>query len=322
MKPVHRAYLSSESRRALSLRLYALLASGLIIISSGHTQEPRSPLTSDSIQISDIQLELVRIASGKFIMGSPRTEHGHEYDEHQHEVTLRQAFWMGTHEITVGQWKVFTKERGHVTEAERSGGLYGFKEGLWRFIKGATWQNPGFPQDDQHPVVGVNWYDAKAFCRWLTTREQQAERLPKGYIYTLPSEAQWEFACRAGSSGRFIGDSLDTKAEIWYKFGAGGGIPNTPKTTHPVGQKRVNAWGLYDVHGNVWEWCDDWYQEDLIEASSDPIGPPSGKLKVCRGGAWSSAAKSVRSAMRGRDNPNDRGTNLGFRISLRIKPPN
>lgn len=280
-----------------------------------------APKLGANFDVSSLGLDMVWIEPGTFVMGSSRIESGHAYDEQQHSVTLTQGFWIAAHEVTVGQWKTFASDSEHTTEAERAGGLYGFKDGLWRFVDGAHWRKPGFEQTDQHPVVGVNWHDAKAFCQWLTLREQNEHRLPTGFEYTLPTEAQWEYTCRAGASGRYIGDSLDIKAEVWYKYGAGGGIPNTPKNTHPVGQKRVNAWGLYDVHGNVWEWCEDWYAEGSSKDATDPTGPPTGELRICRGGAWSSGGRGIRSAMRGRDHPNDRATNLGFRVSLRPLTP-
>jgi len=144
------------------------------------------------------------------------------------------------------------------------------------------------------------------FCRKLTERERQAGRLPEGYEYTLPTEAQWEFACRAGTTGDFAGN-LDAMA--WYN-------ENSGNTTHPVAQKQANAWGLYDMRGNVWEWCRDWYGSYPGGSVTDPTGPSSGSFRVDRGGSWGNVAGRCRSALRRWYAPGNRLDYLGFRLSL------
>jgi formylglycine-generating enzyme required for sulfatase activity len=156
------------------------------------------------------------------------------------------------------------------------------------------------------PVEQVSWEEAVEFCRKLTNRERAAGRLPAGYAYTLPTEAQWEYACRAGTTGAYAGE-LDGMG--WYARKGG-------STTNGVGQKRANAWGLYDMHGNVSEWCSDWYRDYPSGSVTDPAGASSGFVRVCRGGSWSYPAASARSAVRSGHPPGYRGSFLGFRVAL------
>ena len=144
------------------------------------------------------------------------------------------------------------------------------------------------------------------YCRKLTERERVAGRLPDGYAYTLPTEAQWEYACRAGTTGAYAGD-LDAMG--WYDS-------NSNKTTQAVGQKRANGWGLYDMHGNLWEWCLDWWEYYSSGSVTDPDGPNSGTFRVYRGGSWGDTAQGARSANRDWGAPDFRVTNLGFRLAL------
>ena len=168
------------------------------------------------------------------------------------------------------------------------------------------------------PVENVSWDDAVEFCRKLS---EMPEEKAAGRTYRLPSEAQWEYACRAGSTGRYsfssggsgISKEYDEKALSdygWFGDNAGG-------MTHAVGLKRANAWGLYDMHGNVWEWCQDWYDKEYYAKSptDDPAGPPGGSHRVNRGGSWDNLAWRCRSAVRDNYGPGDRGDDLGFRVS-------
>ena len=149
------------------------------------------------------------------------------------------------------------------------------------------------------------------FCRKLTTLVRSAGSLPEGYVYTLPTEAQWEYACRAGTTGDYAGD---LQAMAWFTENAGG-------TTHVVATKQANAWGLYDMHGNVWEWCADWYADKLPGGSvSDSKGPASGSNRVNRGGSWWFDAAYFRSANRYGNSPGYRDGNLGFRLALSSVP--
>ena len=171
--------------------------------------------------------------------------------------------------------------------------------------------NPSGFKGESLPVENVSWDDAMEFCRKLTTLERSAGSLPSGYVYTLPTEAQWEYACRAGTTGDYAGD---LQAMAWFAENAG-------STTHAVATKQANAWGLHDMHGNVWEWCADWYADKLPGGSvSDFKGAVAGSHRVYRGGCWWYDAAYCRSADRNWHSPGIRLDNLGFRLALSSVP--
>jgi len=178
-------------------------------------------------------------------------------------------------------------------------------QGQWQAVMGS---NPSYSKNagTNAPVEEVSYDEALAFCEKLTASERAAGRLPEGYEYTLPTEAQWEYACRAGTTGDYAGN-LDSMA--WYDG-------NCKKTVPQVGQKQPNAWGLYDMHGNVWEWCRDWYGKYAGGTVTDPIGGTSGNCRVNRGGAWSYPAKDCRSGYRSGSVPVLRSYCVGFRLAL------
>lgn len=213
------------------------------------------------------------IPPGQFAMGSPPGESGRSDDERQHTVILSERFWLARTECTQGQWEA---------------------------VMGT---NPSQSKGSDLPVENVSWADAAEFCRKLTERERSAGRLPEGWEFALPTEVRWEYACRAGSEGPYAGD---LGAMGWYAENSGG-------KTHPAGGKAANAWGLCDMHGNVWEWCADWYGEYPGEVVRDPPGPPSGSIRVDRGGGWDCTAPLCRSADRSWDTPDSRIDYLGFR---------
>ena len=207
---------------------------------------------------SGVKLDLVLIPAGKFLMGSPLTEAKRDSDETQHEVTISQPFYMGKHLVTQEQYEKVT-------------GLSPSK------YKGA-----------KNPVEKVNWDDAQIFCKKLSTTSGKEVR--------LPTEAQWEYACRAGSTTAYcFGDSDETLDQYaWYSA-------NSKSTTHAVGEKKPNAWGLYDMHGNLWEWCQDLYVDKYYSESPkvDPQGPAKGTgAHVLRGGSWYTSTWDCRSAYR------------------------
>ncbi|MEQ1905808.1 MAG: formylglycine-generating enzyme family protein [Pirellulaceae bacterium] len=159
-----------------------------------------------------------------------------------------------------------------------------------------------------HPVEGVSWADAVEFCKRFS---ELPEEKKAGRVYRLPTETEWEYACRAGSKTAFCFDesakSLDDYA--WYS-------DNSGLQTHPIGEKKPNAWGLYDMHGNVWEWCSDWYGQDPKGAVTDPVGPGEGSYRVYRRGCWDSSAANCRSSLRDRFYPSVRDGGFGFRLAL------
>ena len=188
------------------------------------------------------------------------------------EVTLSMSFWLAKTEVTQAQWEA---------------------------VMGS---NPSYFNGANRPVENVSWEDAQAYLAKLNEKVI----LPEGWKFALPTEAQWEYACRAGEKESYSGGCL--KKEVgWYDDNSGG-------ITHQVGQKKANAWGLHDMHGNVWEWCEDWY--GTLKGGIDPTGPPSGVSRVLRGGSWNSVASRFRADYRFRLNPGDRCFNLGFRPAL------
>jgi formylglycine-generating enzyme required for sulfatase activity len=241
---------------------------------------PKAPVAGSDWTVPDAQVEMIWVGSGTFTMGSPENEMNHEGDEAQHSVTLTKGFWLGKYEVTQSQWEA---------------------------VMG---NNPSrFAGKGNLPVERVSWNDAIRFCRRLTQVEREAGRLPEGYAYDLPTEAQWEYACRAGEGGPYSGGSLTDVG--WYSGNAGG-------STQPAGSKRTNAWGFYDMHGNVWEWVHDWYSTGTTQSLADPEGPETGNWPVERGGGWNSGADQCRSAKRFIPfGPEGIDGDLGFRLALR-----
>jgi formylglycine-generating enzyme required for sulfatase activity len=229
--------------------------------------------------VPELGLELVWIKPGTFMMGSPANEEGRDYNELQHEVTLTKGYWLGKYEVTQAQYKA------------------------------VTGKNPSEFAGANRPVENVSWGDAVAFCRKLTERERRAGRLPGNGEYRLPTEAEWEYACRAGTEGEFAGD---LRALAWYGEG-------WERGHHEVGRKQANPWSLYDMHGNVWEWCADWHGNYPFGAVTDPPGSERGSFRVYRGGCWYNAARLCRSAFRYWLSPGLRRDYLGFRL-LRTVP--
>jgi formylglycine-generating enzyme required for sulfatase activity len=234
------------------------------------------------------KLVLRRIESGKFDMGSPEDEQGRTAQEMQHKVTLSKAFYMGVFEVTQRQWELVIGSNPSAYKDKL--GLCPVEQVSYLDIRGS--------------VDGANWpknnsVDAPSFMGKMRART--------GKVFDLPTEAQWEYACRAGTTGAYSGKG-DLGDMAWYKDNASG-------KTHPVGQKRANAWGLYDMHGNVWEWCLDWfgtYPGTVI----DPLGEASGSNRVRRGGGLNLDARSSRPACRsGANGPGNRNGGIGFRAA-------
>ncbi len=226
-----------------------------------------------------VTMKLVRIPAGTFIMGSPKTEKGRQADEGpQHKVTISKPFYMGVTEVTQQQYEA---------------------------IMG---KNPSKFKGPKNPVDQVSWNDCVEFCRALSKTTGRTVR--------LPTEAEWEYACRAGTKTRFcFGDNENQFDQYgWHK-------DNCDGKTHPVAQKKPNAWGLHDMHGNLWEWCADWYADSYANAKAvDPQGPASGSSRIKRGGSWTNHSDEYcRSASRGWDAPDGRKYHIGFRVV--VAPP-
>lgn len=234
-------------------------------------------------------MKMVWCPPGKFLMGSPATDAEAAGDEKpQVEVELSRGFWLGKYEVTQGEWKGLMG-----TEPWKDGVIV--KEGA------------------DYAATYVRWEDGESFCKKLTERDASSGKLSAGWSYRLPSEAEWEYACRAGSATRYgFGDDAGVLGSYaWYDKNAS---DRDEKYANQVGLKKPNRWGLHDVHGNVWEWCGDWYGEKLL-GGQNPLGPLEGSGRVNRGGSWGSGAAFCRSASRFRDGPWLRLISLGFRVA-------
>lgn len=249
---------------------------------------------------TDLGVKFCWCPAGSFRMGSPPTEELREDNESQVDVTLTRGFWLGQTEVTQGQWEsVMGTKPWSGTDNVREGGTYPAVE--IRHGLGAASE--------------VEKESAVAFCRRLTARERSASRLSSGWSYRLPSEAEWEYACRAGTRTvySFGEDHADVDQYGWYR-GITGGVGEA--YPHQVGLKKPNAWGLHDMYGNVWEWCGDWYGEKL-PGGSDPRGPASGSNRVMRGGSFCDSPMAFRSAYRTwGDGSSEWLECVGFRVVL------
>ncbi|MGL4551232.1 MAG: SUMF1/EgtB/PvdO family nonheme iron enzyme [Gemmataceae bacterium] len=241
------------------------------------------------------EMRLALVPAGRFLMGSPAGEDRRHDDEFQHPVEITRPFWFGVYPVTQAQYRR----------------VMGVNPSSFSALGEDAHLVPG-PDTGDFPVETVSWDDAVEFCGRLT-------RLEGGGAYRLPSEAEWEYACRAGTTGEFhYGEWLSSRLANFDG--------ETPYRTHevgpalgrpcPVGQYAPNAWGLYDMHGNLDEWCHDWYEEDYYRHSpaADPPGPESGEMRVLRGGTWSNGGRFCRSAFRWRASPDMRQHEKGFRV--------
>ncbi len=327
-----------------------LLALGLMASTAALAHErgsaQRKPLPP--LERNSLDMQFRRLPAGSFWMGSEESPArlAHDYPELNverfgklqdegpvHQVRISKPFWMGVHEVTVGQFRRFVEASGYVPESIADGsGAYGYnaqydpatsprKDAFEGRLPRYSWREPGFPQGEDHPVVNVTWADAQAMAAWLSRTE--------GRRYRLPTEAEWEYAARAGTRSRYhSGDrpanllkvanvfDADTAA-LWPQW-QDKALPghDSHVFTAPVGQFTPNAWGLHDMHGNAWEWVADWYGEDYYAHSPriDPQGPPEGEVRVRRGGSWHSWAFYARSSFRNWNKPDTRYVLLGFRL--------
>jgi formylglycine-generating enzyme required for sulfatase activity len=233
---------------------------------------------------NSIGMRFVLIPAGEFVMGSPDGDKDVADDERaQHRVRITKPFYLGVHEVTQGQYEAV--------------------------MGSCPWSGqPAVKEGADYPATYVSWEDAAAFCEKLSAKE--------GRTYRLPTEAEWEYACRAGSTARFFfgDDPWALENHAWYY---GNAEVAGELYAHAVGRKKPNGWGLHDLHGNVWEWCSDQWCEDYYKTSpvDDPTGPSSGDVRVVRGGSWGSSAWFARSARRFRVFPDFRDYFLGFRVS-------
>jgi len=243
--------------------------------------DPNTPKEKTIDMGNGVTMEFVLIRAGEFDMGSPSSERDRDNDEGPvHRVKISRPFYMGKYEVTQKQYYVIAKSK------------------------------PSRFKQEGRPVENVSWDQANSFCKKLSEI--------KGGSYRLPTEAEWEYACRAGSQDSFYFGDDPTYSQLeqyaWYS-------KNGDSATHPVGEKKPNSFGLYDMHGNVWEWCGDWYATDYSRHSIavDPQGPLIGKSRVLRGGGWFRSAMYCRSANRSGCEPVYGRDYLGFRIVLEVE---
>jgi formylglycine-generating enzyme required for sulfatase activity len=259
------------------------VATGLLLsffASAGQLTAADAPPMKTTLDLGGgVKLELVLAPAGKFVMGSPNTEAKRSKNESpQREVAISKAFFIGAYEVTQEQFES---------------------------VMGV---NPSKFKGARNPVENVNWDEAVKFCQKLAAKT--------GKTCRLPTEAEWEYACRAGSKTAYCnGDDAEGLKKVgWCSYDGKWG---SAKTTKPVGSFQPNAWGLYDMHGNVWEWCSDWYAETYSGAGdTDPHGPPEGKFRVIRGGVWNDFPYDCRSAKREWRDPAKRTNGFGIRVVM------
>lgn len=267
--------------RTVSLIVLSLsIANCVVFAQAGSPDEPNAP-SEQNLFIPDLGIECIYVKAGTFRMGS--AESGPNDEKPVHQVTISRDYWMSACEITQAQW---------------------------RALMGT---DPSKYKGDKLPVEMISWHEVNEFCSKLTQRERKASRLPEGYVYRLPTEAEWEYAARGGikSKGFIYPGSNDPEEVAWHH-------PNSMDETHPVATKYPNELGLYDMAGNVWEWCLDFYTPDYYAKSpkENPLNRDNGDkiYRVCRGGSWGLYPTHCRSTNRGGGTPTGRFYSYGFRV--------
>ncbi|MBX7150334.1 formylglycine-generating enzyme family protein [bacterium] len=268
----------------------------LILLLSCSKSDPNRVIESLNIQSP----RLVKVPGGSFSMGS---DHNTPSEKPAHAVTISE-FWMSSTEITVGQFAEFVTATGYLTTAEKDSGGWIFDTTIsnMAFKKDATWKHPYMDQNSNHPAVLVTWFDAQAYCEWLSRTT--------GLAVSLPTEAQWEYACKAGSA-----DNVEIKDIAWIQ-------DSTQLFTHETASKKSNAFGIYDMLGNVWEWTSDWYSDYTASTVTNPRQSTDlGRGKIVRGGSWNFPAEFASPTFRQPGHgPKARAQDLGFRIVVQMNP--
>lgn len=337
---------SAQEQNQPSLASATFSPDGRQIASSGsfddtvrlwQTPDPITGVPAHAV-VNSVGMHFVEIPAGQFLMGTeipegtparyakmiPREE------TPQHKVQISKPFRMSIHEVTVEQFSKFVDATDYISDAERSGGGYHIRIASVGFQKfrGLDWRNPGFKQEPNHPVVQVSYNDVEAFCKWLSDKES--------IVYRLPTEAEWEYACRAGTTGGYFDadgiwgntgenstamNAADVSLLDHYK--EYGGLVDWHEKypfTAPVGSFTPNAFWLYDTHGNALEWCSDWYSTTYYSESRrvDPQGPATGTLRSQRGGTFFYRLSMCQSASRDKGKVNEAFSCTGFRVVQEI----
>jgi formylglycine-generating enzyme required for sulfatase activity len=247
----------------------------LVMAGTSFSEEPKQPSKKLTVDLGGgVKMELVLIPAGEFLMGPSDSDKDVFPTDKQHRVRITKPFYLGKYLVTQEQWEA---------------------------VMG---KNPSHFKGPKNPVEVVSWDDCQKFLGKLNAKSAAGAGK-----FQLPTEAQWEYACRAGSTTKYcFGDDKSKLGEYaWYDANSG-------NTTHPVGEKKPNTWGLYDMHGNVWEWCQDLYGAYRAEAVRDPMGAAKGSDRVYRGGGWINPAWHCRSVFRGNSEPGFRYASLGLRV--------
>ena len=283
-------------------------AAAILVVMLGQASANAIHPEVETLVAHGVRFELVQIPAGRFLMGSSS---GDSDARPVREVRIDYDLHMGRTEVTVRQFRAFVEATGYQTDAERAGWARTCPlPGLHSHQRGLDWRRSGFDSTDNHPVVVISHNDAMAFCRWLSDGAGRTVR--------LPTEAEWEYAARAGCQD---GSTEDVGDVAWYEENASG--------ARPVGTRRANAWGLHDMLGNAWEWCLDVYRADHRGAptdgsawTSDPSLPQSVWRYVSRGGSWAGPARQLSPSHRSRRTRNFCRPDTGFRIVLSTANPN
>ncbi|MDR2078809.1 MAG: SUMF1/EgtB/PvdO family nonheme iron enzyme [Treponema sp.] len=321
--PLFFIYLHISKNKALAMVTFLAIVAAVWLVWYYRNHFPQS-----------VPSGMVFIEGGTFTMGSPASEPGRDNNEGpQHQVRVA-PFYMGKYEVTVGEFRRFVNAAGYKTTAETSGGGSIASGDSFTVKADASWNNSYLEQTDQDPVVLVSWYDAVEYCNWRSAQEGlslaysingkdvtcdwSAQADPQSAGYRLPTEAEWEYACRAGTAAPFnTGDTITTNQANYdgnYPYN-GSAKGEFRETTTAAGTFEPNPWGLYDMHGNVYEWCWDGYADYASAAETDPHGPASGSARIYRGGSWYNSGRYIRSARRISDVPATRKNDLGFRLA-------
>jgi sulfatase modifying factor 1 len=332
-----------EIRIAAAGVMFGLFVFGGGCASHGARNSAPGPVTGRlwNLLLSDnTTLDMTWIPPGTFTMGSPASEPVHKADEGpQTQVILTQGFWLGKTIVTIGQWKsvMGLDVREQLSKMLHDDTLYdlgGKKQTVRDFMRFSRDADPGqylAREDDDLPMYFVSWNDAMEFCKKLNERERAAGRLPARYEYDLPTEAQFEYACRAGTTDATYARPVivqDRNSPVlekiaWYNGNSADGytckgfnVSGRTGGPHPVARKQPNARGLHDMLGNIWQWCRDWYGPYPGGSVTDPTGPATGADRVNRGGSFGSGPRDERSANRAKNPQAEASAYRGFRLAL------
>ncbi len=332
-----------EAERALELDPTNAGALALKKFAANPPVDKPKKLPIDYVDSNKKEYRLIQASS--FTMGSPLT--GEEvvkkyslpqewvkyYDDApQHKVTLTQDFYLAKLPVTRGEFKRFVEAENYKTTAEKKGSAWTrTKDGDWKYVEGKSWRDPDFSQTDDHPVVCISYDDALAYLAWLNKNAKPSPEL-NGFkpIYRLPTEAEWEYACRAGTQTEFFWGDEEKDGKGYLNAAGTEDAPNGRKwnyhfsfdvgysATSPVGVFKPNPWGLYDMLGNVLEWTSDWYGDYPKGSVTDPKGAESGSFRALRGGGWNNSPANCRCAFRNGVVPAKRRANVGARVAFSL----